>query len=60
MITLDLVLAHYDESIPLKLHCDASFRGLSAVIFHVYSGARRRPINFASRSLSKLRKTTAT
>ena len=31
-IASDLILAHYDKNLPLKLHCDASFHGLGAAI----------------------------
>ena len=56
MIASNLVLAHYDENLPLKLHCDASSRGLGAVISHMYPDGSERPLSFASRSLSKAEK----
>ena len=56
MIASDLVLAHYEENLPLKLHCDASSRGLGAVISHMYLDGSERPLSFASRSLSKAEK----
>ena len=52
----NLVLAHYDENLPLKLHCDASSRGLGAVISHMYPDGSERPLSFASRFLSKAEK----
>lgn len=52
MMTSDLVLAHYDPKLPLKLHCDASSYGISAVISHVYPDKSERPISFASRTLT--------
>ena len=50
------MLAHYDENLPLKLHSDASSRGLGAVISHMYPDGSERPLSFASRSLSKAEK----
>ena len=51
------MLAHYDENLPLRLHCDASSRGLGAVISHMYPNGSERPLNFLPRSLSKAEKT---
>ena len=56
MIASDLVLAHYDENLPLKLYCDASSRGLGAVISHMHPDGSERRLSFASRSLSKAEK----
>ena len=55
MIASNLVLVHY-ENLPLKLHYDASSRGLGAVISHMYPDGSERPLSFASRSLSKAEK----
>lgn len=52
MIASDLVLNHYDPSLPLKLATDASPYGLGAVISHV-TDEGEKPISFASRTLSK-------
>ena len=59
MIASDLVLAHSDENIPLKLHCDASSLGLGAVVSHMYLDGSERPLSLPLVSFQKLRKTTA-
>lgn len=46
------VLAHYDQTLPVKLDCDASAYGLGAVLSHVYSDGSERPIAYASRTLN--------
>ena len=56
MITSDLVLMNYDPALPLVLACDASSRGLGAVISHTLPDKTERPIAFASRSLNDAEK----
>lgn len=53
LITSDLVLTHYDPSLPVKLACDASPTGIGAVLSHVMPDGTERPVAFASRSLTK-------
>ena len=53
MITSEQVLIHYDPSLPLRLACDASPVGIGAVLSHVISDGIKRPIAFASRTLTK-------
>ena len=50
------VLVHYDVNLPVKLACDASSYGLGVVISHVMPDHSKRPIAYASRSLSKAEK----
>ncbi|GFR74956.1 retrovirus-related Pol polyprotein from transposon opus [Elysia marginata] len=52
MVASDLILTHYDPTLPLKLATDASPYGLGAVLSHVMDEGER-PIAFASRTLSK-------
>ena len=53
MITSEQVLTHYDPSLPLQLACDASPVGIGAVLSHVMTDGTKRPIAFASRTLTK-------
>lgn len=46
------VLAHFDDSLPVTIHTDASGVGLGAVMSQD-SGDGPRPVVFASRSLSE-------
>jgi hypothetical protein len=48
----DLVLAHYNPHLPVRLSCDASPFGLGAVLSHLYPSGEERPIAFASRTLN--------
>ncbi|XP_054265657.1 uncharacterized protein K02A2.6-like [Macrosteles quadrilineatus] len=45
------ILVHYDVSKPLVLTCDASPRGVSAILSHMVDG-EERPVAFASKTLS--------
>ena len=47
------VLVHYDPKLPVKLDCDASVKGIGAVLSHQMKDGIERPIAFASRSLTK-------
>lgn len=46
------VLAHFQQSLPIGLACDASKFGAGVVLFHKYPDGSERPIAFASKSLS--------
>lgn len=52
-IVSHVVLIHYDQSLPLILTCDASSVGIGAVLSHKLPDGSERPIEFASRILSK-------
>ena len=45
------LLVHYDLEKELVVSCDASPRGLGAVLSHVFPGNVERPIEYASRTL---------
>ncbi|XP_064462940.1 uncharacterized protein K02A2.6-like [Ornithodoros turicata] len=50
------VLAHYDPSLPLEVGCDASSYGLGAVLSITLKDGTRRPVAYASRSLTESEK----
>ncbi|XP_033002290.1 uncharacterized protein K02A2.6-like [Lacerta agilis] len=52
MLSAESVLAHYDETKPLILACDASQYGLGAVLSHREADGSDRPISFYSRTLT--------
>ena len=52
MLSSDLVLAHYDPTLPLNLAADASAYGVGAVISQKYQDDSEHPIAFASRTLT--------
>ncbi|XP_064488368.1 uncharacterized protein K02A2.6-like [Ornithodoros turicata] len=47
------VLAHYDETNPLVIACDASPYGVGAVLAQVDDDVRKLPVAFASRTLGR-------
>ena len=51
-IASDLVLTHFNPALPLRLASDASPYGIGAVMSHVLPNGTKRPIAFASRTLS--------
>ena len=53
MITSEQVLTHYDPALLVRLACDASPTGTSAVLSYVVPDGSERPVAFASRSLTK-------
>ena len=53
MLTSPEFLIHYDPSLPIIIHCDASPYGLGAVLSHSLSKEIERPVCFGSRTLSK-------
>ncbi|XP_021353194.1 uncharacterized protein K02A2.6-like [Mizuhopecten yessoensis] len=53
LVTSKEVLTHYDPEKPVRLACDASPKGLGAVLSHVMNDGSERPIAYASRSLNK-------
>ena len=51
-LTSSQILAHFDQSLPIKLAADASAYGVGAVISHVQRDGSEKPIALASRTLS--------
>ncbi|XP_050059397.1 uncharacterized protein K02A2.6-like [Aphis gossypii] len=47
------ILTHYDTTLELVLACDASPKGIGAVLSHKFPNKVEKPIAFASRTLSK-------
>ena len=50
------VLAHYDPNRPTIISADASSTGIGAVLIQIQENGERRPICYASRSLSETEK----
>ena len=50
------VLAHYNPNRPTNISADASNTGIGEVLFQVQDDGERRPVCYASRSLSDTEK----
>ena len=53
MLCSNRLLAMYDPKLPIKIESDASNYGLGSVISHIYPDGSEKPIEYASRTLSK-------
>jgi hypothetical protein len=53
MIASEQILTAYDPELPVRLACDASPYGLGVVLSHIMPDNTERPIQFASRTLTK-------
>ena len=53
MLLSDIVLMHYDMSQPIVIAADAAKSGIGAVLLQVQNDGSRRPVSFASRSLTE-------
>ena len=53
MLCTDMVLAHFDSSLPIGISCDASNVGIGAVLFHRFQDGQERPIANASKTLTE-------
>nr|XP_054749950.1 uncharacterized protein K02A2.6-like [Lytechinus pictus] len=47
------VLAHYDPELPTVIAADASCAGIGAILYQVQRDGKRRPVCYASRSLTE-------
>ncbi|XP_054765371.2 uncharacterized protein K02A2.6-like [Lytechinus pictus] len=47
------VLAHYDPELPTVIAADASCTGIGAILYQVQRDGKRRPVCYASRSLTE-------
>jgi len=48
MITSEQVLTHHDPALSVRLACDTSPTGISAVLSHVIPDVSKRPVAFVS------------
>ena len=53
LVSTEIVLAHFDASVPIGIACDASNVGIGATLFHRYPDGSERPIANLSKTLSK-------
>ena len=51
LLTKAPLLVHFDATLPIKLHCDASSYGLGGVLSHVVEGMEK-PVAYTSRKLN--------
>ena len=52
LLTSSSLLVHFDPKLKLTLTCDASAYGIGAVLAHVMPDGSKKPIGYASRSLT--------
>ena len=52
LLASERLLVHYDPDVPLVLTCDASSKGIGAVLSHKFPDGTEKPVGFASRSLN--------
>ena len=52
LLSADTLLVHYNPKLPILLECDASPRGIGAVLSHRLSDGTEQPIAYASRRLT--------
>ncbi|XP_014214167.1 uncharacterized protein K02A2.6-like [Copidosoma floridanum] len=55
-LTSHEVLVHYDSDVPIKITCDASPKGLGAVLSHIFPSGKIKHVAFASRVLNSAEK----
>ena len=53
MLCTDMVLAHFDPSLPIGISCDAFNVGIGAVLFHRFQDGQEPPIANASKTLTE-------
>ncbi|XP_030828454.1 uncharacterized protein K02A2.6-like [Strongylocentrotus purpuratus] len=53
MMVSTAVLAHYDPELPTVIAADASGTGMGAILYQVQTDGNRRPVCYASRSLTE-------
>ena len=56
MLSSDSILVHYSDTAKLPLAADESPYGVGAVLSHKFSNGTKKPVAYASRSLSKAEK----
>ena len=52
LLVSNLVLAHFDEKLPVVLACDASSYGIGAVLGHLLPNGKEVPVAYYSQTLS--------
>jgi len=59
MLSMDMVLAHFDPSLSIGISCDTSSAGICTVLFHRFPDGSERPIANISYTLSTTQRSTA-